>query len=81
MLQSLPSENVISDGISFMSCKIGLRIVDENGNTVRETEEMEYHGNKEAFWKEFQPRISLKGLQAGKTYRCYPVLRFFMKEM
>ncbi len=81
VLQSKPSEYIVPDCIPFKSCKIGLRIVDEEGNTVRETEEIIYHSDKEEFWKEFQPTISLKGLQAGKKYRCYPVLRYFMKEM
>ena len=77
ILCSQPSKNIIP----LFPCKIGLRIVDEDGNMVRETDECLYFKDDPDYWKDLPLYIDLNGLEEGKTYRCYPVLRYFIKKM
>ena len=80
VLLSVPSKNVIPSNL-LTACKIGLRVVDENGNQVRETEERLYSEEDLKFWNEFPLSVKLDGLQEGKKYRCYPVLRYLARKM
>jgi len=79
VLQSEPSKNI--PDLILGPCKIGLRIVDEDGNTVKETKEHEYSFDGMFTWALFPLSIDLSGLEEGKTYRCYPVLRYSAKKM
>ena len=72
-LLSEPSKNI--PDFLLGPCKIGLKIIDEDGVCVRETEEREYRDEGTIYWI-FPLSIDLTGLTPGKTYRCFPVLRY-----
>ena len=74
VLQSLPTKNI--PDLLLGPCKIGMRIIDEEGKTVRETEDREYRDDGTIVWQLFPLEIDLKGLETGKNYRCYPVLHY-----
>ena len=73
-LQSLPTKNI--PDLLLGPCNIGMRIIDEEGKTVRETEDREYRDDGTIIWQLYPLEIDLKGLEPGKSYRCYPVLHY-----
>ncbi len=73
-LQSLPTKNI--PDLLLGPCNIGMRIIDEEGKTVRETEDREYKDDGTIIWQLYPLEIDLKGLEPGKSYRCYPVLHY-----
>ena len=73
-LLSEPSKNI--PDILLGPCKIGLKIVNEDGFCVKWTEEREYRDDGTIVWGLFPLSIDLTGLTPGKTYRCFPVLRY-----
>ena len=74
VLQSYPSKNI--PDFLLGPCKLSLRIVDENGTIVKETEESEYRDDGTLVWQLFPLEIDLSDLTPGKTYRCIPILRY-----
>ena len=74
ILQSLPTKNIPE--LLLGPCNIGMRIIDEEGKTVRETEDREYRDDGTIIWQLYPLEIDLKGLEPGKTYRCYPILHY-----
>ncbi len=73
-LLSEPSKNI--PDMLLGSCKIGLKIVDENGVCVKETDEREYRDDGTIVWGLFPLSIDLSDLTPGESYRCFPVLRY-----
>ena len=74
VLQSSPTKNI--PDLLLGPCNIGMRIIDEEGKTVRETEDREYRDDGTIVWQLFPLQIDLKGLEPGKSYRCYPILHY-----
>ena len=65
----------ISKDILF-TCKPGIRIVDEQGEIVKEikiTDDYKY----EVEWRYRPLEINISDLEPNKTYRCYPTFCFF----
>ena len=67
--------STISKDILF-TCKPGMRIVDEQGNIIKEvntTDEYKY----EVEWRYRPLEMDISDLEANKTYRCYPTFCFW----
>ncbi|MBO4430468.1 MAG: BspA family leucine-rich repeat surface protein [Bacteroidaceae bacterium] len=74
ILQSMPSKNI--PDMFLGPCDVGLRIVDEAGKTIKEVAGREYRDDGMITWQIYPLEISLEGLAPGKTYRCFPILRY-----
>ena len=75
VLQSLPTKNI--PDLFLGSCKVALRIVDEQGKVVKETKEREYRDDGMITWQINPLEVDLSDLTPGKTYRCYPTLHYW----
>ena len=74
VLESSPSKNI--PDFLLGPCKIGMKIIDENGVCVKESDEREYRDDGTIVWGLFPLSIDLTGLTPGHTYRCFPVLHY-----
>ena len=75
VLQSLPTKNI--PDLFLGSCKVALRIVDEQEKVVKETKEREYRDDGMITWQINPLEVDLSDLTPGKTYRCYPTLHYW----